>query len=1200
MLCQSYPATCPPKRRFWSPYFCLLLGLFLFLPSTSRSVNAQTTPPSAFGKLIPLNNATGVASPVTLRWTPSTDATYYTYCIDTTDNLICDAGVNNTGYTQTTATSVTLILATGHTYYWQVSAHNSLGQIFADDYLVWHSFTTSPLPVDFHKVVPINGATNLPTDVTFAWELQSTNISDYRICYDTIENFACDHPDDWQPIKADSATFTLVPNTQYYWQLREYNEYGYTAADGESGWHTFTTGDGTIPTPTLTPTPVLPGAFHQVSPWDGATDVPNPVTLRWDPSVGAEEYSFCITQRRACDVGYFGTGDGKVGNQTEATLMLLPGTTFWWRVRASNANGATAAATRWISFTTTLNPIAVNKSFPADDMGGVFTDTTLRWIKAPFVTDYRVCYDMTHNETCDAGDDGWIPLGETTTYMLNGLEPNTVYSWQVRTYNIHGFTDADQRWFRFRTGPGPLAKTAPMDKAVNITQPVTLQWTPAIGATEYGYCIDETNNNGCDLGPIHGYKRTPSTSAILTALKPNTTYYWHARAYNQFGDFTPANGPGMWYSFTTAADELEYAPDPIPGDSINVGPPPDGSGALCCIGGYVYLDGKPVISPTVLIYTPTGHSLQADIRSTGLYHYFSADLNTPELAIQVGDVISLTAAVSGTGYTRLYTVEAGVQQVDIIIPSQSGYRRPVATIKHSSHIGVIDTDEVLLVQGSGQDSDSSMAIAGYDWTVDGAPISSSDTLQINARELKLGHHTIALRVQDREGEWSLPVRLSLKVVEGWTMLIYFDGDSPDANNHYFGKILKEIGEQEAAGTLPQGVNVAILRDGPSINDTEWITFSNTGTSRQNFVIDRIVQSQEVDMNDPETLTNFVKWGQNQFPNTHYYLSIADHGQAIAGIAWDETFSRTLNGPPSRPVYLRTREIDNALADPTLQKLDILHLDACSMNTIETAYELRQVADYLISSQFLTWNTFVYQNYINNVQQEMAPSDFARTVAQTYSSSVQALRKDPLPFTISVLDLRYTPLVHNAIADLAQALNGEIGKTITLDTLSTVRNESQIFESENEARNYAHETQKDFYVDVADWTTQLLKTTSQPVIQTKGEALLNLLTAPEKFVVFTQAHSGTMLPKHQSAYIDLDRASGLSIFYPVEDPHGLVQHYIRHNLFDFTRESNWPEFLQAGGLLGQSDPLGPLPQLVAPLEAPLTENATQIFLPIVTH
>ncbi len=49
---------------------------------------------------------------------------------------------------------------------------------------------------------------------------------------------------------------------------------------------------------------------------------------------------------------------------------------------------------------------------------------------------------------------------------------------------------------------------------------------------------------------------------------------------------------------------------------------------------------------------------------------------------------------------------------------------------------------------------------------------------------------------------------------------------------------------------------------------------------------------EANMGDPQTMVDFVRWGQQQAPADHYYLALADHANSLDGIAWDATSSPT--------------------------------------------------------------------------------------------------------------------------------------------------------------------------------------------------------------------------------------------------------------------------------------------------------------------
>jgi hypothetical protein len=110
----------------------------------SFTTRAQVVPPGSFAKSLPANGATGQSVTPTLVWQASSNATAYEYCIDTTNNNICDSN-----WASTTSTFVTLMTGVGTniTYYWQVRAINSAGLVYSDS-SNWAAFTTALGPAN--------------------------------------------------------------------------------------------------------------------------------------------------------------------------------------------------------------------------------------------------------------------------------------------------------------------------------------------------------------------------------------------------------------------------------------------------------------------------------------------------------------------------------------------------------------------------------------------------------------------------------------------------------------------------------------------------------------------------------------------------------------------------------------------------------------------------------------------------------------------------------------------------------------------------------------------------------------------------------------------------------------------------------------------------------------------------------------------
>ena len=308
-------------------------------------------------------------------------------------------------------------------------------------------------------------------------------------------------------------------------------------------------------------------------------------------------------------------------------------------------------------------------------------------------------------------------------------------------------------------------------------------------------------------------------------------------------------------------------------------------------------------------------------------------------------------AVDGGG--RVYVADTGNNRIVVFHPMT--YTQPIATITQLSHSSLI-AGNILVATGRGQDSDETPAIIGYRWSVDGRILGLAATVTLAASLLGPGDHLLTLEVQDGEGQWSAPVSTPLFVdvpqQNAWTMLLYLAGDYPD-RGHLLNQFNHMLERLRGSFHNPD-LRIAVQIDGPADGDTRRLLIT-PGTSSNAAQFTEIAYGERA-MDDPAVLNDFVQWGQLNFPARHYYLAIADHGQAIQGIAWDTT------SDPDANSYLTIKEIGQALGTPGIAPIDIVQLDASSMNLLETAYELRQQTSILIASQYLAWSYFAYDDY----------------------------------------------------------------------------------------------------------------------------------------------------------------------------------------------------------------------------------------------
>jgi hypothetical protein len=291
-----------------------------------------------------------------------------------------------------------------------------------------------------------------------------------------------------------------------------------------------------------------PGAFGKISPANGATGVSANPTLSWGASSNATSYEYCVTVTGICSAW---TSTGAALSVVKSGLG--PSTTFYWQVRAINANGTTYAdgssAALW-TFTTLAKPGSFSKSSPAAYATEQPTNLTLSWTASSNATSYEYCYDTTYDSACS----GWTSVGTGLSVDLTGLTANTAYYWQVRANNAIGTTYADGSDTAFRvfttvSPPGAFSKINPTNGVTGMSTSATLTWQAGARASSYEYCYDTSNDGACS-----GWTNTSTALSVgLTGLTANTTYYWQVRANNAIGT-TYADGSGSaFWTFTTSS-----------------------------------------------------------------------------------------------------------------------------------------------------------------------------------------------------------------------------------------------------------------------------------------------------------------------------------------------------------------------------------------------------------------------------------------------------------------------------------------------------------------------------------------------------------------------------------------------------------------------------------------------------------------------
>ncbi len=519
--------------------------------------------------------------------------------------------------------------------------------------------------------------------------------------------------------------------------------------------------------------------------------------------------------------------------------------------------------------------------------------------------------------------------------------------------------------------------------------------------------------------------------------------------------------------------------------------------------------------------------------------------------------------------------------------------KPIATITYMSATSLSASD-TLTIHGMGQSSDPTDDMQAYNWISDkDGEIGTAATLVQDASKLSTGTHRISLTVQDSTGRWSDPVFEYIYVApstqHAWTMLLYLAGDYEDreAQMRAFQESLDALRESFDNAH----VRIAVQIDGPVDGDTRRLLFTPaTSDDSQPVVEETSIDEQAMDT--PDVLADFIRWGQEQFPADHYYLAIANHGQGLLGIGWDMT------SDVDYQAYLTPGEVGEALRMADVAPVDIVHLDACSMQLLEMAYELRSGTHILIASQYLGWSYFAYNDYQAVIGANSTPQEVAQGIVEQYAAHAQA---DQFPYTLSALAMQRADAMYVAVHDLSEVLialmrNDE--SDATRDALAQVREASRTFDSNYDYVN----NDLDMYVDLLSWATHLQASDlATAEVQEKAAALIEEIG---QFVVAHSAGSNTMPPDYGDVFVDLDDSNGVSIFYPLRRDTQEYDDYINDRLFAFSEHaggSGWADFLVAETKITLPGPRRMTLDPLAPLDSSaIGQSSHRVFLPLVAR
>ncbi|MBX0328906.1 right-handed parallel beta-helix repeat-containing protein [Oscillochloris sp. ZM17-4] len=387
----------------------------------------------------------------------------------------------------------------------------------------------------------------------------------------------------------------------------------------------------------------------------------------------------------------------------------------------------------------------------------------------------------------------------------------------------------------------------------------------------------------------------------------------------------------------------------------------------------------------------------------------------------------------------------------------------------------------------------------------------------------------------------------------WLVLLYLAGDDRDPGREGAASLsdplLRLLLRLRTMPSNPQ-MQLVVLYDGASQGDSR-IYVRDSGDLRD--VTEQAAASplwiggmpgspgaRELDTGSPTTLHNFVSWAKAAYPQpTHSFLAMVDHGGGWAPDLDPPGQPRGFGGVQaggwrgmsldmqSGGSTLSTRETSEALAG---LHVDVLFFDACLMSMVESAYQVRDVADYLVAGQNLLFARLPYDQYLRDLGNATTPEMLARRITERYNNGGQE------PIEISALDLRQLRAgASNSLADriniLAQHLLAALPNPAAADNplvqaLNRAYSRAQKFDYDNSGTL----DPRDGYVDLVDFARKLSADTS--VAADIRAAASGVVTASvggsAPLIIARTVRSGT----YDQAEWDFAGANGISIYLPL--------------------------------------------------------------------
>ncbi len=397
---------------------------------------------------------------------------------------------------------------------------------------------------------------------------------------------------------------------------------------------------------------------------------------------------------------------------------------------------------------------------------------------------------------------------------------------------------------------------------------------------------------------------------------------------------------------------------------------------------------------------------------------------------------------------------------------------------------------------------------------------------------------------------------AVPAVAKWTVLVYMAGD----NNLENGQIgVENIRDMESV-PASEDLNVLVQFDRPGNN--EFASYSGArrylirsrGQEPGNEEIASLLLQElgTVNMGDPSSLVDFVRYGVENYPADHYFLVLWNHGTGWETLPYREAQNAVnfLDAEEDRPLNFRGTyqaiAYDDGSQDSITalelweaferikylnggRKIDVVGFDACLMGMIEVGTQIAHGARIMVASEEITpesgWNYREFIGYLAN-NPDATPQAAARAVIDGFVSLYRTLSQEVV---LSAVDLDRLDGLLDGVGRFTEALLAEPRHVLAV---REARSKTKMFD--NQA-----------YLDLADLADRV-------AVELPGTSVAKRALELSSMV----GDTSFMLDLGKTGISNLN-AHGLAVYFPL-----LEANLEKYSSLDFAALTGWDRYLAA--------------------------------------